>query len=151
DNLETLDDTANVLELFRRVCSPPLQKALITTRRFPAAPPPGFSRLALDAIRDTAACRKLVIDQLRNTFPTCRRTRPLTRLLRWGAAIRSLSSYSPENWLLRESLRSDNSGTNGEVTARRPSTMPTSLACAPMYLMPGSLSTSVRKDGRFSP
>ena len=65
DNLETMADTVNVLELFGRVCSPPLQKVLITTRRFPAEPPTGFSRLPLNAIEDTQACRKLVVDQLR--------------------------------------------------------------------------------------
>ena len=64
DNLETMDDTVDVLALLERVCSPPLQKVLITTRQFPADPPRGFSRLYLNAIRDTSACRKLVVDRL---------------------------------------------------------------------------------------
>lgn len=64
DNLETIDDTTNILTLFKRFCLSPRQKALITTRRFPADPPISFCRIPLNAISEVAACRDLAINKL---------------------------------------------------------------------------------------
>ena len=65
DNLETMEDTVDVLALFNRLCTPPSHKALITTRQLPAEAPGEFIPLRLSAITDPSACRALVVDQLR--------------------------------------------------------------------------------------
>jgi nucleoside phosphorylase len=64
DNLETMVETEYVISVLQRMCSPPLQKALITTRSFPGAFPIGFESRRLGAIEDIAACRNLVMSQL---------------------------------------------------------------------------------------
>ncbi len=64
DNLETMNDTIDLLALCQRVCLPPIQKVLITTRQFPDNARTGFEPLSLSAIQDTLACRHLVVDRL---------------------------------------------------------------------------------------
>jgi hypothetical protein len=64
DNLETMTEAKYVLTVLHRMCLPPFQKALITTRSYPGALPPGFQPIALEAITDPDACRNIIVSQL---------------------------------------------------------------------------------------
>lgn len=59
DNLETIENTLEMLALLDRLCLPPTRKALITTRQFPMHRSSEFAVLPVNAIPGTSALPRI--------------------------------------------------------------------------------------------
>jgi hypothetical protein len=64
DNLETMENTLEMLSVLNRMCSPPARKALITTREVPDDDSLNMHALHLESIEDETACRELVLERM---------------------------------------------------------------------------------------